>query len=168
MSAMNCLQTLWKYNFWAQTQFDEAMLELNRAEFLQDLGDGCGSLRDKLAHICMADEVWLLRIQGNPAPAFLLSSEIPDKEALLERWMPVRNSYGALLAEIKKDPAQLEKIISYKNSKGVSFETPLGQILLHVANHATYHRGQAASLLRRLTGSPPESDLILYFREGFS
>ncbi|HNI27986.1 MAG TPA: DinB family protein, partial [Leptospiraceae bacterium] len=58
----------------------------------------------------------------------------------------------------------LKADIAYKNLKGLDFSTPLFEILLHVANHATYHRGQAASLIRRIKGSPPVTDMIEYFR----
>jgi uncharacterized damage-inducible protein DinB len=48
---------------------------------------------------------------------------------------------------------------------GKPFETPVWQIVLHVVNHATLHRGQAMALLRQLGMKPPPTDLIFFYRE---
>ena len=48
--------------------------------------------------------------------------------------------------------------------KGDPFETPLWQIVLHVVNHATLHRGQVMAMLRQLGIPPPPTDLISYYR----
>ena len=55
--------------------------------------------------------------------------------------------------------------ISYKDLKGNPYETPLWQIVLHVVNHGTHHRGQVSGFLRALGHTPPPVDLIAYYRE---
>jgi uncharacterized damage-inducible protein DinB len=54
--------------------------------------------------------------------------------------------------------------VSYRDLKGNPWRTPLWQIVLHVVNHATHHRGQAAGFLRALGHAPPPLDLIAYYR----
>ena len=61
--------------------------------------------------------------------------------------------------------ADLTRTISYKDTKGNPYETPLWQIVLHVVNHATLHRGQVMAMFRQLGVSPPPTDLIVYYRE---
>jgi len=159
---LDAIRTLWNYNFWAQDKVFSALTELTEEEFLRDLGDGNGSIRDKLAHICGADEVWLRRIQGVLSPQFPAKDEFSSKEILIERYKRIREEYRALIEA--QTETGLGKSHSYRNLKGVEFTTPLDQILLHVANHATYHRGQVASLIRRVKGKPPVTDLIEFFR----
>ena len=67
---------------------------------------------------------------------------------------------------LKSQPneAFLEKI-SYKDLKGNPWETPLWQIVLHVVNHASHHRGQVSAMLRAMGHTPPGVDLIFYYRE---
>jgi uncharacterized damage-inducible protein DinB len=158
---LDYIRIAWNYNFWAAARFLEAAEALSGEEFVRDLGAGVGSVRDKLAHICGADEVWMARIDGAAAkmPAH---DEFADAGQLRQRQQAVHNRYRALLDTAT--PESLSVGVRYVNLKGAEFITPLDQILMHVANHGTYHRGQAASLLRRLTGAPPVTDLIEYFR----
>ena len=48
---------------------------------------------------------------------------------------------------------------------GKQYESPVWQIVLHVVNHATLHRGQVVAMLRQLGMTPPGTDLIYYYRE---
>ena len=55
--------------------------------------------------------------------------------------------------------------VSYRDLKGNPWSTPLWQIVFHVVNHGTHHRGQAAGFLRSMGHVPPPLDLIAYYRE---
>ena len=55
--------------------------------------------------------------------------------------------------------------VHYTSLAGLSFQTPLWQIVLHVVNHGTHHRGQVSGFLRRMGVVPPPLDLIAYYRE---
>jgi uncharacterized damage-inducible protein DinB len=75
---------------------------------------------------------------------------------LLERW----KQWGALLTE-----ESIHNEISYKDSKGNAFVSPIWQIVLQVVNHGTHHRGQVSGFLRAMGHVPPPVDLIAYYRE---
>jgi uncharacterized damage-inducible protein DinB len=49
--------------------------------------------------------------------------------------------------------------------RGNPWTQPLWEIVLHVVNHGTHHRGQAAGFLRSLGHTPPKLDLIFYYRQ---
>ena len=57
---------------------------------------------------------------------------------------------------------KLSTILDYRMSNGTPMRSPLGDILLHVALHGTYHRGQIASRLRAQDLPVPSTDYILY------
>lgn len=59
----------------------------------------------------------------------------------------------------------LVRLVDYQDMKGNAHRTPVWQIVLHVVNHATLHRGQAMSLLRQLGAEAVPTDLIFYYRE---
>ena len=59
----------------------------------------------------------------------------------------------------------LEKTVSYKNSKGQSFENKISDILFHIINHSTYHKGQIATDFRQNGIEPLNTDYIFYKRE---
>lgn len=58
----------------------------------------------------------------------------------------------------------LSKTISYKNTKGQAFENKISDILFHVLNHSTYHRGQIATDFRQNGIEPINTDYIFYKR----
>jgi len=62
------------------------------------------------------------------------------------------------------DEAALDQEIPYTNSAGLSFHSRRSDILLHVALHGCYHRGQVALLLRRAGNEPQPTDYIAFVR----
>lgn len=58
----------------------------------------------------------------------------------------------------------LNEKISYKTSKGIPMISKVEDILFHMVNHATHHRGQVLSEIRRLGGEPPVTDYIFFKR----
>src|ERR1700689_3822285 len=59
----------------------------------------------------------------------------------------------------------LHRIVQYKTVAGTAQAQPLWQMLQHVANHSTYHRGQVTTLLRQLGAKATSTDLIAFYRE---
>jgi uncharacterized damage-inducible protein DinB len=55
--------------------------------------------------------------------------------------------------------------LTYQDLQGRTHATPLWQIVLHVVNHGTHHRGQVAAMMRAMGHVPPPLDLIRYYRE---
>ncbi len=56
-------------------------------------------------------------------------------------------------------------LLTYQNTSGKSFTQPLAQILAHLFNHQTHHRGQAHTILTSLGHDAPELDLIFFLRQ---
>ena len=60
---------------------------------------------------------------------------------------------------------QLQHVFQYQNFKGEQFKQPIYQMLLHVFNHGTYHRGQLVNMLRQLDVEKiPSTDFIAWSR----
>jgi uncharacterized damage-inducible protein DinB len=57
----------------------------------------------------------------------------------------------------------LDKMITYINLKGETWTYPLWQMLQHLVNHSTYHRGQVTTMLRQLGAEPAATDFLLFF-----
>lgn len=58
-----------------------------------------------------------------------------------------------------------ENIIEYKNSKGQKFINKIEDVLFHVINHSTYHRGQIATDIKNNGLEPINTDYIFYKRK---
>ena len=70
----------------------------------------------------------------------------------------------AYLAGLTDD--DLTATIQYTRTEGVQLETPLWQILLHVINHGTQSRSEAAVLLTQFGHSPGDLDYMIFLRDG--
>jgi len=62
-------------------------------------------------------------------------------------------------------PASLAETAAYTNSKGEHFSNEIGDILMHVVMHSTYHRGQIAADMRASGLEPVYTDFIHAVRQ---
>jgi uncharacterized damage-inducible protein DinB len=63
-------------------------------------------------------------------------------------------------------PSDVDRVIEYRLMSGQPGASPLWQMLQHLINHGSYHRGQVTTMLRQLGAAPPKSmDLITFYRE---
>jgi len=109
---------------------------------------------DTLAHIYFGDRVWLERVVASPIPA-----ETPMESGwrrVIEGWLEWADAPG---------DSDLERIVVYKDSRGNAHQSTVRQIVMHVVNHATLHRGQVMAMFRQLGLAPPPTDLMHYYRE---
>jgi uncharacterized damage-inducible protein DinB len=118
-----------------------------------------------LAHVAEAERVWLGRIHGTQ-PVSMTADFWPEDDAAscaarVEAAAEALQRFTAGLAE-----ADLARTVTYHNSQGVAYHTPIGEILQHVFLHGQYHRGQVAAELRRADLDPPATDYIAWQRLG--
>lgn len=155
------IRTLYAYNTWANHRALEACAPLSAAQFTQNVVSSFSSVRDTLAHILSAEWIWLERWQGR-SPAFP-SDQFADLASLRTRWQTLDTELNAFVQKLSA--ADLDRVVEYKNTKGNSFSNPMQQMLQHVVNHSTYHRGQITTMLRQLGATPLTTDLIAFYRE---
>jgi uncharacterized damage-inducible protein DinB len=146
------------YSGWASRKLLEATLALPEEQQSREFGVSHKTLMGTLEHTYLGDRIWFSRI----ADPRVLQIEDPLPVA----WPKVQKRWEDWAAAISHQ--DIVKNIEYKDLKGDSHRTPVWQIVLHVVNHATLHRGQAMSLLRQLGVSAPPTDLIYYYRENAS
>ncbi len=151
------------YTRWASRKLVEAAASLTEEERTRDFRHADKSVLGTLVHIFAADRAWLGRITGNPVTRFL-DAEADMKLSVLENDWPALHERWLAWASGLDDQAMLAST-SYKDLKGNPHATPLWQILLHVVNHATHHRGQVSAMMRAMGHTPPPLDLIFYYRE---
>ncbi|MDZ7681775.1 MAG: DinB family protein [Fodinibius sp.] len=112
------------------------------------------------AHIAGAQELWYLRAEGKVQddlavwPDYDLTVALQKITTLYEKWQQL----------IQSNRSYLDRTISYTNSKGTPFDTPLSDILHHVIIHGQHHRAQIAKLLRNAKIEPPATDFIYFSR----
>ena len=144
--------TLLRYNQWANARV---------LDTLQSAGDVPERALELFSHLLRSQDVWYGRVQ-NTDHADLDFWTTDSLSACTERLDASTQRWDALLSS-RSDA--LDQPISYTNSKGTAFETPLRDLLTHIVNHGTHHRAQIALLLREADISPPATDYIFFVRE---
>ncbi len=157
------LRLLYHYNAWANHRVLDASSALSSEQLTRDLRSSFPSVRDTLAHILGGEWVWLEFWHGRSPSALPPGSEFPDHASLRARWAELERELLEFVAGVS--PADLDRVIEYRNIRGNRFAYPLRSMLLHLANHGTYHRGQVTTMLRQLGAAPMATDLIVYYRD---
>ncbi|MBI3663540.1 MAG: DinB family protein [Acidobacteria bacterium] len=157
------IQLLYEYDAWANRRVLDAASALTPEQFTRDLGSSFPSVRDTLAHIMGGQWIWLERWQGRTPTGLPAAEDFPDLPSLRKRWEEVE---ADLLAFVRGLTAErLVSVSEYKTLTAGTFACPLWQMLQHLVNHGTYHRGQATTLLRQLGAKSVSTDLSLFYRE---
>jgi len=154
---------LYAYNRWAGGRLRAVVERLDPQQFQRPMGSSFTSVRDTLLHIVGGEWIWLERWNGRSPRALPSATDLPDLAAISMRWNQVEQDQERFLAGLVQ--SDLTKSITYVNQKGETWTYPLWQLLTHVVNHSTYHRGQVATLLRQLGIKPPMTDFLVYYEE---
>jgi len=154
---------LFSYGSWATARMFSAAEALTREQVEAFVVSSFPSIRDTLAHIVGSEWIWLQRWLGDSPtsrPAWDGSAALAELKGRLAAVEAERASFLAGLTDV-----DLERVVTYHGLDGQSFSHPLGDLMRHVVNHSTYHRGQLATLLRQLGQTPPSTDFTRYLRE---
>ncbi len=157
------IQTLYDFNYWAKARIMSVVETLNQDQFTKDLGSSHGGIHGTLVHIVGAEHIWLSRWVGQPVFRLLNPTDYPTIPAVRQKWDEVEQQMGEFVGGLTEE--NLSAIVMYKTTEGKQFSNPLWQMMQHVINHSTYHRGQIVTMLRQLGVKPIGTDLITFYRE---
>ena len=116
-----------------------------------------------LGHIIGAEELWLCRLLAEKNPVEVWPALTTDQCGA--RLNDLSRRWGKYMASMTAE--NLSARIAYVNSKGEPWESAVEDVLLHVAMHSAYHRGQMATDMRASGHTPAYTDFIHCIRQGF-
>lgn len=156
----DALRTHLGYTVWASQRLLQAAAQLSDAELNRDFGTADRSVLGALTHVSRADHLWLARVAGSPQPQFPAETSLA---ALQTEWPALHERWQGWALGLTDEAAAAE--IVYRDLKGRTWRQPLWQLVLHMVNHGTHHRGQVSGFLRAMGHAPPPLDLVFYYRE---
>jgi uncharacterized damage-inducible protein DinB len=150
---LDTLLRLFTHDDWANREAAAALARAPRAP---------EKARKVMAHVIGTEWLWYARIHGGAShmaiwPELAPAECIAESSRLLATWRDLLASLG---------PDGLARLVDYKNTKGEPWTSTVGDILLHVLLHSSYHRGQVATLLRDSGNEPVLTDYIFAVRQG--
>ncbi|MBK6291214.1 MAG: DinB family protein [Ignavibacteria bacterium] len=144
------LQRYLTYNLWANTRLIENIAAVPASSI-----DGLplapfGSIHEALRHIVGAENIWLERMKGQSPTDFLGFTEGKTLDELLGMLRVGSQRWVEYVTDRARDAEWMspEATMTYTTTKGVVFVQAIPDVVLHVVNHSTYHRGQIMSALR--------------------
>jgi uncharacterized damage-inducible protein DinB len=156
------LRDLVAYSEWATARLVDALRKLPDAARRRRDDSAFGSLHGTFSHLVAAEWIWLERWQGrSPAtpPSWVGEASFDE---LLGHLASIEQARRAHLAALSS--AELAAPIAYRTFNGAEAANPIGELIRHVVNHSTYHRGQVAMRIRQLGDQPPSTDYIAWLR----
>ncbi len=156
-------QDLFAYNRWAAARTFAAVEALSEEQRRAPIVSSFPSIAATLAHIVGAEWIWLRRWQGTSvteAPAWVAAGDFATVRAKFNEVDIERDGLISSVGEVGFDGE-----IVYRTMAGVEGHNKLSDLIRHVVNHGTYHRGQVATMLRQLGAKPPQIDYVAYLRE---
>jgi len=154
-----------EYNAWANARLYEIARRLSDLQYRQDVGVYFKSLHGTLNHVMTADLIWMRRLTGSGDHPNKLSSIVFDDLMSLSAARQREDQRIVDYVETLSD-ARLEEALDYQMLHGTPVKQRRREILAHLFNHQTHHRGQAHAVLTMLGIAEPDPlDLLIMQRE---
>lgn len=152
--------SLYDYTIWANGRTIDSCRALTPEEYARDLGGGWPSVADTLAHLASATRAWHERFHGRSPDRLLTGKDLP---ALEDAAAMLTEADAALKTFVLEWPAaRRNDILAYTNLRGETKKVYYWAVFRHAVNHASYHRGQISSMIRRMGKDPKATDLVLW------
>jgi uncharacterized damage-inducible protein DinB len=157
------IQLLYKYNSWANAKILNAAANVTQEQFTALASHPHNDLRHTLTHTLFAEWLWRNRWMGQSPTTLILNEDFPTFESLRTRWTEEEKTLNDFVDSLTDE--RINSVFQYKTTKGIAHENILWQVMMHVVNHGTQHRSEAAAILTELGHSPGDIDLIVFLRE---
>ena len=152
------------YNIWATKRILDIILAMPEEKQMTELPSSFTSLFKTVLHMLDAESIWWQRMKMNeriniPSENFNgtmkeAADGLLQQSKLWEEWVSNASDLS------------LDHVFQYYNNKKEHFKMPVYQMLHHVFNHGTYHRGQLVNMLRQLSIEKiPQTDFIVWSRK---
>ncbi|MGI9260236.1 MAG: DinB family protein [Gammaproteobacteria bacterium] len=164
MSSAENLQTLTSYKAWANERLYRSLDGISDSDLAADRKTRLGSILATLNHLYAIDLVWQAHLE-NRSHGFstrrpILFRELSDLRSAqntIDRW------YIDYTSELNPDRA--ETVVDFEFIDGGRGTISRAEILIHVVNHATYHRGHVTDAMLEIPMRPPVTDFPVYLRD---
>ena len=164
MMTIPTARMLTRYNAWANRLIFDAVAALPAGEATKERKSLFRNMVHTLNHLYVIDLIWQAHLEGQEHG--FTARNTPEHPPLAELWRKQQAIDQWYIDWSAAQPeAALEQPVSFTLIGGNPGVMTRGEILLHVINHTTYHRGFVADLFYQVPARPPTTDLPVYLRE---
>lgn len=158
------LQQYAAYNVWANHRLSYHIVQMHPDTWMQQVPSSFSSLYKTILHLWDAESIWWQRMRQHQKLVIPSAAFDPSMKDACNGLMQQSMQWEKFIAQDLDDTA-LHTHLIYTNSRGEQFAQPVPEVLLHVFNHGTYHRGQLITMLHAMgEKNLPATDFIVYAR----
>jgi uncharacterized damage-inducible protein DinB len=158
------LQSYASYNFWAHQSITDVILNMDENLHQQIVKSSFPNLYATVLHIWDAESIWWQRMKGLEHLVVPSQQFNPAMKEAVNGLLHQSSLWKDWANQSSED--ELRKELDYKNLKGLSYRSTTWQVVQHVFNHGTYHRGQLVTMMRELGETEiPATDFIVWCRK---
>ena len=158
------LQQLSAYHIWANDLLMDAIKNLPAELHQKEIPSSFNNLQKTLLHMWSAESIWWQRVKLQERVIAPAENFNGNMEEILEQSKNQNRQWNEWILNAQEH--HLQHVFQYQNFKGEQFKQPIYQMLLHLFNHGTYHRGQIVNMLRQLgVDKIPQTDFIVWSRK---
>ena len=161
---MSDVKTMMRYKAWADELFLAKVAQLSEAQLVAPQPIIFGNMLRTLHHSYAMDRVWQAHLLGEAHGYTTRNPDNPPSFDVLHEMQLAMDAWYVTYADAL-DTESLGEIVEFEFIGGGHGAMSRGDILLHVANHTTYHRGHVADMLYHCAVFPPTTDLPVFLRE---
>jgi uncharacterized damage-inducible protein DinB len=164
MTAIHTARMLTRYNAWANKQIFDAVTALPEGEATRERASLFRNMVHTLNHNYVIDRIWQAHLEGREHGFTARNTtEYPPLAELWHKQTEIDDWYIGWSDRLSD--AMLDENVSFTLIGGNRGVMTRGEILLHVVNHTSYHRGFVADLFYQVPARPPTTDLPVFLRE---
>jgi uncharacterized damage-inducible protein DinB len=164
MSAVRNIRMLTRYTAWANDRLFEALARLPEEEVTAKRVTGFGNMVHTLNHAYVVDQIWQAHLERRPHGFKARNTEAHPPLAELRRAQRALDEWYIRYADSLSE-AMHDEVVDFTFVDGGPGAMTRGDILLHVVNHKTYHRGYVADMIYQVPARPPTMDLPVFLRD---
>ncbi len=151
-------------NEWANQQMVATLLTLSELKARQEIVSSFSSILLTTVHSWSAEYIWLQRLQGAEKPVWIQAQFNDTLAVACQSWLQTSAAFTQYVNNLTEDEV-VHGQCRFSDLAGREYNMPVYQILQHVFNHCTYHRGQLVTMLRQVgVTQVPRTDFIAFAR----
>lgn len=152
---------LYRFSNWATDRVIFGARQLSPEQLLTPIRPEFYSTFGLLVHMMAAERIWLSRWEGESPRTLIRESDIPDLDALDAAWKSLREEMFDFVCSI----TDVKQVLTYYTTRGAEYQDVLWHLIMHVINHGTEHRSQAALYMAMHGIDLGGLDFIVYIRD---
>lgn len=164
MTALATVRMMTRYKAWADATTFKTVMALPEAELLRPRPTRFGNILHTLNHVYVIDDIFRAHLEGRRHGYAARNTEGPPAAVALRRRVEEVGGWYVHYA-VRLTEAALDEVVEFEFVDGRVGAMTRGNIILHVVNHGSYHRGFVGDMLYQIPAAFPANDLTVFLQE---